>query len=159
MTLHVCRTGIQEGLSGLSLAQGLSCGSVRGGLEQLGTDRASLSLYIRGLLQAFLTARWPQGNWMIEDLKDVYPTFKSECFSQEGRFYVTFYDSTLEGQQSCICYVVLVASESQICLDAIEGELNPTSWWGSNRVLGNTWNERYDCGPLWEMPSAACALL
>ena len=117
------------------------------------TEHLSLFLYIRSLLQAFLTAPWPQGNWMTEDLKDVYPTFKSECFSQKGRFYDTFYDSTLESQQNCICYVMLVTSKSQISLDAIGGELNPTSWWGSNKVLGNTWDERYGCGPLWEMPS------
>lgn len=43
---------------------------------------------------------------------------------------------------------MLVTSESQISLDAIGGELNPTSWWGSNKVLGNTQDERYGCDSL-----------
>lgn len=49
----------------------------------------SLSLYVRGLLQAFLSLHCGARQLNDEDLKDV-STFKSECFSQEADSAVTF---------------------------------------------------------------------
>lgn len=130
----------RKGSAGSGHNQGLSCGSVREVWSCPTGDGQSISLYIRGLLQAFLTARWPQGNWMIEDLRVLISHLQEWVFQPRRQDSMSpFMTQPWKASRVASAYVVLVASESQSALDAGRGEFSPPAWWGSNRVLGNTW--------------------
>lgn len=161
MTLGVCRSDIQEeGSAGLGSSKQNSQ-PVAGAAEVWSsrglTKHLPLSFYICALSARLPHSTVGSGLWNAWRLQDTL--FHPRAWAFQLRRQKPHHLLWLNLGRPAELYILLVTSELQICPDSRGGEVDSTSWWGSNKVLESRWDGSYSCGSVGGMPSTAGALL